>query len=110
MDSDDQAFLVSVVKLGLQWTGDVRVESDGRFQNLSQRGYCILPGLNTRQIPRTALILSLFAVIDSLTEEYHPRWGARTSNPVKSVNTGLVGSTPASSAKSTSSEIRQYPK
>jgi hypothetical protein len=24
-------------------------------------------------------------------EEYHPRWGARTSNPVKSVNDRLGG-------------------
>jgi len=24
-------------------------------------------------------------VLDSLAEEYHPRWGARTSNPVRSV-------------------------
>ncbi len=37
-------------------------------------------------------------MLHSLVEEYHPRWGARTSNPVKFVRTGLVGSTPASSA------------
>ena len=52
------------------------------------------------EYPKLALKQARFAVIDSATEEYHPRWGARTSNPVKSVNTGLVGSTPASSAKS----------
>jgi len=26
-----------------------------------------------------------------MAEEYHPRWGARTSNPVKSVNDRLGG-------------------
>jgi hypothetical protein len=30
-------------------------------------------------------------MINSLVEEYHPRWGARTSNPVKSVNDRLGG-------------------
>lgn len=31
------------------------------------------------------------AVLDSTVEEYHPRWGARTSNPVKFVNDRLGG-------------------
>lgn len=30
-------------------------------------------------------------MINSSAEEYHPRWGARTSNPVKSVNDRLGG-------------------
>jgi len=30
-------------------------------------------------------------VLKSLVEEYHPRWGARTSNPVKSVKDRLGG-------------------
>ena len=30
-------------------------------------------------------------VLHSSAEEYHPRWGARTSNPVKSVNDRLGG-------------------
>ena len=30
-------------------------------------------------------------VLNFAAEEYHPRWGARTSNPVKSVNYRLGG-------------------
>jgi len=30
-------------------------------------------------------------VIHFVPEEYHPRWGARTSNPVKSVYSRLGG-------------------
>ena len=30
-------------------------------------------------------------MIHFAVEEYHPRWGARTSNPVKSVNNRLGG-------------------
>ena len=30
-------------------------------------------------------------VLHFAAEEYHPRWGARTSNPVKSVNDRLGG-------------------
>ena len=33
----------------------------------------------------------MLIMLNSLAEEYHPRWGARTSNPVKSVNDRLGG-------------------
>lgn len=33
----------------------------------------------------------MLIMINSSAEEYHPRWGARTSNPVKSVNDRLGG-------------------
>ena len=32
------------------------------------------------------------------TEEYRPRWGARTSNPVEGLKHAPLGSTPTSSA------------
>jgi len=33
----------------------------------------------------------MLIMLNSSAEEYHPRWGARTSNPVKSVNDRLGG-------------------
>ena len=41
--------------------------------------------------PVVSMVFENATVLHFAAEEYHPRWGARTSNPVKSVNDRLGG-------------------